>query len=608
VKTPFSSTCATVETIATMNDADALAAHDPNQICDANDGVEDEGGRPPESRTETTESASTSTSVGGSPAPSVRLVDVGQGAERKGANGSQRSALWHAIEGECKKRIARAQAEARRRRLSQKDFARRTRTSAPSRSRGTQKAVLHPHFDPRHVLGNIDSVAHAVAKAIGAGTYKPIPAVDIKVPKTGGGTRTVTQFSIVDAAVSKWLLQRLAKRYDNMLSTYAYGFRPDRGLADAVENIAREVRRGDGFYVVEVDFKDFFDNVDHAYLFQILKEMFRLGPRDLQLVKTLVTTPRAASREAYRAGETHRPTKGIPQGSSVSLFLANAVCWELDRELESSGARFARWADDVVAICSSEKIAKRVMKIMRGQATRAGTPINKKKSPGIRHFGHDSPEGIERIDAIEFVGHSITKDGVGIASKSLNKFLDAIDRIVFLHLLHDPQRGHLPKRWSLDDERRELLSLMRELRSYIYGRGVKEADLRTALSRRAATKPARGIIARYTALDHGCAETLRAIDRYIVNAITKTHAARWHLFRAHGLNPPIIERHAFAHGSWHEGVAQALVPSALYAWHYARLVRCAGMPMSTTYDVDAVEISWAQEVGIKAIASVKGLS
>jgi hypothetical protein len=551
-------------------------------------GVQDQGGRPPEGRTETEESPQTipSSEGVGPAAPSVHPGTVCPGAGRTGARGSQRSALGQAIYDECNKRIARQQAKERRRRLSQRDFARRTKTPFRTRSSTTTSRPPHPHYDPDHVLPRVDSIAHAVEKAIREGTYQPVPAVDFEVPKPGGGTRTVTWFSIVDAAVSKWLLTRLSKRHAHELSTYAYGFRTDRGIVHAIENIAREVRAHEGVFVAEYDFLSFFDNIGHDHLFKVLDEIFRLGPRDLKLVKTIVKTPRAASWDDFRTGKSYVPDKGIPQGSAVSLFLANAACWALDRELEGSGAVFSRFGDDVCAVGTTLKVAKRVRKAMRKQAARAGTPINVEKSPGIRFYGDRPPKGVAVVDAIDFVGHRITKHGVAIAAKSLKKILTKIDLVIFLHLLHGPQQGTLPKTWSIDDEREELVGLMSELRSYIYGRGVWEKELRDALESGEPTVPARGIIARYPAVDHGGEEMLRAIDRHMVEALTKAHWARVRIFREHGLNLPVITRQGFARGQWLVGFNKARTPSALLAWRYARLARRAGLPVRGGYGGD----------------------
>src|SRR6185295_7044217 len=53
--------------------------------------------------------------------------------------------------------------------------------------------------------------------------------------------------------------------------------------------------------------------------------------------------------------------EGTPQGSPLSPLLSNIVLNELDKELESRGHRFVRYADDCSIYVRSEKSAHRVM-------------------------------------------------------------------------------------------------------------------------------------------------------------------------------------------------------------------------------------------------------
>ena len=52
---------------------------------------------------------------------------------------------------------------------------------------------------------------------------------------------------------------------------------------------------------------------------------------------------------------------GVPQGGPLSPLLANITLDPLDKELERRGHRFARYADDFLALVHSAQAAKRVM-------------------------------------------------------------------------------------------------------------------------------------------------------------------------------------------------------------------------------------------------------
>jgi hypothetical protein len=68
--------------------------------------------------------------------------------------------------------------------------------------------------------------------------------------------------------------------------------------------------------------------------------------------ETLATLP-DGTREAT--------PQGVPQGGPLSPLLANIALDPLDKELESRGHKFARYADDFIVLVKSANAAKRVL-------------------------------------------------------------------------------------------------------------------------------------------------------------------------------------------------------------------------------------------------------
>jgi RNA-directed DNA polymerase len=52
---------------------------------------------------------------------------------------------------------------------------------------------------------------------------------------------------------------------------------------------------------------------------------------------------------------------GTPQGGNLSPLLSNIMLNELDKELETRGLHFVRYADDCIILVGSQKSARRVM-------------------------------------------------------------------------------------------------------------------------------------------------------------------------------------------------------------------------------------------------------
>jgi group II intron reverse transcriptase/maturase len=79
------------------------------------------------------------------------------------------------------------------------------------------------------------------------------------------------------------------------------------------------------YYVVDIDIKGFFDNVNHAKLIQ---QMWTLGIRDKQLLSIIKETLKAPIK--LPNGNMVHPDKGTPQGGILSPLLSNIVLNELD--------------------------------------------------------------------------------------------------------------------------------------------------------------------------------------------------------------------------------------------------------------------------------------
>ncbi len=71
---------------------------------------------------------------------------------------------------------------------------------------------------------------------------------------------------------------------------------------------------------------------------------------------------------------------GTPQGGNLSPLLSNIMLNELDKELESRGLRFTRYADDCIILVGSSKAADRVIaSITRYIEKKLGLKVNMTK-------------------------------------------------------------------------------------------------------------------------------------------------------------------------------------------------------------------------------------
>jgi len=222
---------------------------------------------------------------------------------------------------------------------------------------------------------NLKGNLYKIWNRMSSGSYLP-PAVKlVEIPKSNGGKRPLGIPTVGDRVAQMVVVMTIEPEIEPHFHEDSYAYRPKKSALDAV---AKAKERCYTFHwVVDLDIKGFFDNIDHELLVKALERHVKC-PWSMMYIKRWLSVPYQLAD-----GTQVQRNQGVPQGSVIGPILANLFLhYTFDEWMKRnhSNISFERYADDTICHCVSLKQAEFIKRAIQKRFADCKLELNEEKT------------------------------------------------------------------------------------------------------------------------------------------------------------------------------------------------------------------------------------
>ena len=309
------------------------------------------------------------------------------------------------------------------------------------------------HVRASNGTSGVDSVSIAMISAnarkylyplwnrLSSGSYVPPAVKGVSIPKPNGGTRQLGIPTVCDRVAQEVIRRDLEKIVEPHFHASSFGYRPNKSAFDALSQCERHCN--ERWYVVDIDIKGYFDNINHELMMSILRQ-------HTHQKHILLYCQRWLESPVQKENKRESRSKGTPQGGVISPLLSNLFLHEVfDKWMQENHSNmvFERYCDDIIIHTRSLAQSNFILDKVKQRFEQYKLSLNTEKTKIVYCNRSSRPqqeieEREETASSFDFLGYTFKPRkcinhknemfcgfGAAISTKSASRILQTIRKL-----------------------------------------------------------------------------------------------------------------------------------------------------------------------------------